>query len=98
MILKHMFYDQELYKNPAPPITEWTEGVVSAVLAYDEGWMANVLSLRFKGEKDTINLVVKEGDGLYLCNDEGKTVEVISRLHTPVLDIPKEGYQFKQQE
>ena len=82
MILKHMCYDPEAATNHV--VTEWTEGVIGATLAYDENWQAPVLSLKFKGEKDVINLIVKEGDGLYLCNDEGKTVEVISRLHTPV--------------
>ena len=82
MILKHMYYDP---KEEIPHVvTEWTEGVVSASMAFDENWQAPVLSLRFKGEKDVINLIVKEGDGLFLCNDEGKTIEVLSRLHTPV--------------
>ena len=80
MILKHMFYTPE---DPIHVQTEWTEGVTGANLFYDENWQAPVLSLRFKGEKDAINLIVKDGEGLYLCNDEGKTIEVLSRLHTP---------------
>lgn len=82
MILKHMYYDPEAKSDHV--ITHWVEGVTGASLAYDENWQAPVLSLRFKGEKDPESVIVREGEGLYLCNDEGKTVEVISRLHTPV--------------
>ena len=78
MILKQMHYDD---KNKI--VTYWTEGIASASMTYDEHWQANVLTMRFKGEKDPENLVIHDGDGVYLCNDEGRTVEVLSRLHTP---------------
>ena len=83
MILKRMYYDPAENIPHPHVVTDWTEGVIGASLAYDENWQSSVLTLRFKGEKEPVNLVVHEGEGLYLCNDEGRTVEVISRLHTP---------------
>ena len=83
MILKHMYYDPEEKEVPHV-VTDWTEGVVGARMSFDENWQAPILSLRFKGEKEPINFIVREGDGMFLCNDEGKTIEVLSRLHTPV--------------
>ena len=58
MILKRMYYDPA-EKTPHPHVvTDWTEGVTGARLAYDENWQSSVLTLRFKGEKEPVNLVV----------------------------------------
>ena len=81
MILKQMYLDDG---TPARVRTRWTAGVIGAELGYDEDWQGMVLTVRFKGDKEPLRLLVRDGDGLFLCGDEGKTIEVLSRLHVPV--------------
>ena len=82
MILKRVSYDES-----GRPIADWTEGVSSAVLRYSDDYGTNVLVVTFKDAKrreiEPGLIVLREGDGAYLLNDEGKTIEVLSRLHRP---------------
>ena len=77
MILKRMHYDAK-----GRLTTRWTPEITGAARFYDEDWKADVVEMTFKGDHPTERVVIHPGEGLYLCNDEGRTVEVLSRLQT----------------
>ena len=82
MILKRMYFDEK-----GRTVTSWTEGIVSASMYYSDDWKSYALSVAYRDEKCPANepspIVLHEGEGVYLCNDSGKTVEVLSRLQKP---------------
>ena len=79
MILKRQAYDEQHRLT-----TSWTPNIESASRYFDDDWRADVLELRFPGDKASEKIVLEKGEGVYLCNDAGKTIEVLSRLSKPV--------------
>jgi hypothetical protein len=77
MILKRVSYDDNHRL-----VTRWTPEITGAARLYDENWNDEVIEVYFK-DQPLERVVIHEGDGVYLCNDEGRTIEVLSRLHTP---------------
>lgn len=81
MILKWEQYDE---KNRL--ITKWLPNVVSATRQYSDDWQSDVLDVHFaKDEATEPGFIVLDGrnQGVYLCNDDGKTVDVLRRLQHP---------------
>ena len=75
MILKRMGYD-----DTGRTVTYWTPNVESAVRLWDEAWQCYVIETHFKGGPIQGERVLLDGkEGVYLCNDEGKTIEVLCR-------------------
>jgi len=77
MILKRQNFDDK-----GRLVTTWTPGVISASRNYDERWQSDVLWVYFGKESSLPSdmIVLEKDEGVYLCNDEGKTIEVLSRL------------------
>ena len=83
MILKRQSYDDKHRLE-----TRWVPNVESAEVVWSDEWESEVLRIHIACENpnpcDELELIVLDrGEGVYLCNDEGKTVEVISRLQHP---------------
>lgn len=83
MILKRQGRDES-----GRMITHWTPGIESALRCYDENWQTDVIETRFADGHPPERVLLNRGEGVYLCSDEGRTIEVLSRL-TP-LDPPAE--------
>jgi len=79
MILKRQAYDDQHRL-----VTNWTSNIESASRHFDDDWQADVLEMHFPGDKTSEKIVLEQGEGVYLCNDAGKTIEVLSRLSKPV--------------
>ena len=79
MILKRVYFDENKHT-----VTHWTPYVTSAARFYDENWQADVVEMYFKGDHPAERVNLHEGEGVYLCNDEGKTIEVLSRLQETI--------------
>jgi len=77
MILKQMNYDPNNHI-----VTRWTPDIAGAARFYDDDWKSDVIEVRLRGDHPAERVVLRPGEGVYLCNDEGRTVEVLSRLHT----------------
>ena len=81
MIVKRQSYDEHARLE-----TRWTPNVTSAEVVWDDEWQSDVLRVHIAAENpnpcDEL-VVLDRGEGVYLCNDEGKTVEVLSRLRHP---------------
>lgn len=78
MILKRMTVDD---KNRI--VTHWAPDVESATRLYDEEWQCEAVELHFRDGHPKERVLLHDGEGVYLCNDEGRTVEVLSRLRDP---------------
>lgn len=80
MILKRQEYDMH---NRI--VTTWTPNVQRVTRYFDDDWQSDVLHVYFDKESAEPGVIVLDRNcGVYLTNDEGKTVEVIRRLQDPV--------------
>lgn len=61
-------------------VTHWTAGIESALRCYDENWQQDVIETRFADGHAPERVLLGRGEGVYLCSDEGRTIEVLSRL------------------
>lgn len=80
MIVKRQEYDEN-YRL----VTTWAPNVVAARVEFDDRWKSDVLHVYY-GKDATLTdevIVLDRNCGMYLCNDEGKTIEVIRRLQHP---------------
>ena len=77
MLLKRQSYD-----NDHRMVTVWAANVSSAIRRYDEHWQADVIDLRFGDGHPNESVLLNRGEGVYLCSDSGRTIEVLSRLKT----------------
>jgi len=75
MILKRQSYDAQHRL-----VTNWSPGVTFASRLYDDDWQSDVIELRYADPPTTERVLLDRGEGVYLCNDEGRTIEVLSRL------------------
>lgn len=80
MILKRQTYDDN-----GRLATTWAPGVTRVERVFDEDWESDVLRVSFGKDsaQPTGVIVLERGEGVYLCSDEGKTIEVLSRLQPP---------------
>jgi hypothetical protein len=80
MILKRQIYDDK-----GRITTTWASGITRAERAFDKDWESDVLRVSFGKDsgQQTGVIVLEKGEGVYLCNDEGKTIEVLSRPQPP---------------
>lgn len=73
----------ESYDAQRRLVTRWTPGVTSAKRYFDDDFQAEAVELKFAGDASSEILTITGKDGIYLCNDDGKTIDIISRLkHT----------------
>ena len=76
MILKIEAYDSQ-YRIE----TNWIPDIGSVRRFYSDELQSDALRIRFTSDSIPPEIHrITGADGIYLCNDEGKTVEVISRL------------------
>jgi len=76
MIVKRQEYD-----GSNRIVTSWTPNVRYAEAHWDDEWECEVLKV-YHGKEQTepSNILLRSNCGVYLCNDEGKTIEVLRRL------------------
>ena len=83
MILKRQEYDED---NRL--VTTWTAGIAAAERSWSDDWQSDVLLVRFEKDSPAHELgpIVLDGrnQGVYLCNDDGKTIDLIRRLRPVV--------------
>lgn len=60
--------------------TLWTPEIKTARRYHDDDMQSDALKLTFADGTPPETHLISGKDGMYLCNDEGKTLEVISRL------------------
>jgi hypothetical protein len=78
MILKRETYDSKHRLE-----TRWVPEIDSAVRYFDDDWQTDVIEMSFKSNRPAERVILRGDEGVYLCNDEGKTIEVLSRLRDP---------------
>ena len=79
MILKTQNYDEQ-----RRIVTSWLPNVRYAVKEWSEEFETDVLKVFIgKDQTEPNHIVLHDNCGVYLCNDEGKTIEVLSRLRDP---------------
>ena len=79
MILKIEAYDDQHRVE-----TLWTPGINTVRRYHDDNLQSDALRLTFTDGTPPETHLISGKDGMYLCNDEGKTLEVISRLSRSV--------------
>lgn len=79
MILKQQEYDGFNHI-----VTSWTPNISYAELVWDDSFKSDVLRV-FKAKEQTEPscIILDRNCGVYLCNDEGKTIEVLHRIQVP---------------
>ena len=79
MILKREYFDD---RNRL--VTTWTPNVISVTRYFNDDWQSEALQVYFGKDNTDPGVIPLDGNcGVYLTNDEGKTVEVIRRLQNP---------------
>lgn len=76
MILKRQDLDEQ-----KRIVTSWLPNVRYATLEWNEDFQGDVLYVYIGKElSEPTPIVLHDNCGVYLCNDEGKTIEVLRRL------------------
>ena len=63
--------------------TKWVPGITGANRCFDDNLGKEMLSVTF-ANGTVENRPINPGEGMYLCNDDGKTLEVLSRLNRTI--------------
>jgi len=86
MILKRQEYDEQNRIT-----TSWLPGVRYATLEWSDEFENDVLKVYVGKElTEPTPIVLRDNCGVYLCNDDGKTVEVLRRLRPVVREGDEE--------
>ena len=84
MLLKRQEYDDK-----GRTVTSWAPNIRYAELHWDDDFEAQVLKVYHgKEQAEPSCIVLHDNCGVYLCNDDGKTIEVLRRLRAP-------GHEFR---
>ena len=59
--------------------TVWIPGIAQVRRRYDTDWQREVLDLTFADGSPAETQAIADGAGMYLCNDNGGTIEVLAR-------------------
>ena len=79
MIVKRQEYD-----GANRIVTSWTPNVRYAEMHWDDDWKSDILKVYYgKEQAEPSCIPLDRNCGVYLCNDEGKTIEVLRRLQPP---------------
>jgi len=79
-----MILKREAWDDRGRRVTRWAEGIATAERHFDEQYECDVLFVTFTDKTTPPETILLEnGEGAYLCNNEGRTISVLGRLCEP---------------
>lgn len=75
--------------------TVWIPGIAQVRRRYDTDWQSEAVVLTFADGSPDETRPIRDGEGMYLCNDTGGTIEVLSRRNRTIAAPARDDTEMK---